>query len=37
VALAQLLHLDVADLSQRRGQVHPMSVQRRGFEAMFGS
>jgi hypothetical protein len=36
VPFGQVLHLDVAEFSQRRRQVHPMSVQRRGFEAMFG-
>jgi hypothetical protein len=36
VLLSQLLHLDIAEFGQGRGQVHPVSVQRRGFEAVFG-
>jgi hypothetical protein len=36
VPLSQLLHLDIAEFGQGRGQVHPVSVQRRGFEAVFG-
>jgi hypothetical protein len=37
VPLSQLLHLDVAKLSQRRREVDPMPMQRRRFEAVFGS
>jgi hypothetical protein len=36
VSLGQLLDFDVADFGRGGGQAHPMSVQRRGFEAVLG-
>ena len=35
--LLSFWHLDIAELGQRRRQIHSMSVQRGGFEAVFGS